>query len=142
MAGQDGTIALMTAVRTLLLADTTLQGLGITQVYDRPSPNLNSPYVTIGATRYSDWSWFDGDGQEHRLDVNVWDSSPGQLTDTLRLRQVMARVRAVLHYATPALAAPFNLVLMQVIEATGAIQDPDGTTLHGIVTVRALIDHT
>jgi hypothetical protein len=137
----DGTMALMTAVRTALLADSGLAALGITEVYDRPPAMQNSPFVTIGATRYSDWSFADADGQEIFIDISAWDGSKAE-PNTLTTRQIMERIRVILHFATLTLGAPARCILCQVINTVGPMLDPDGSTLHGVVSIRALVDHT
>lgn len=137
----DGTMALMTAVRTALLADSALAALGITEVYDRPPEIQQSPFVTIGATRYADWSFADADAQEIFMDISAWNSSNPQV-NTLATRQIMERVRVILHFATLTLGAPARCVLCQVINSVGPMLDPDGSTLHGVVSIRALVDHT
>jgi hypothetical protein len=142
MAGMDATIAVLTALRTTLKADSSLVALGITEVYDRPSPEQAGPYLTMGAVRYDDWSWADSDGQEFRIDFTAWDHAPGQVIDTLRCRQVMDRVRVVLHYASLTLTSPYRSVLVQAINSIGPLQDPDGAQIYGVVTIRALVDHT
>jgi hypothetical protein len=137
----DGTMALMTAIRTALLADSGLAALGITEVYDRPPSIQVLPFVTIGATRYSDWSFADNDGQEIFVDVSAWDGSKAD-PNTLVTRQIMERLRVILHFATLTLGAPSRCVLCQVINSVGPMLDPDGSTLHGVVSIRALVDHT
>jgi hypothetical protein len=75
------------------------------------------------------------------MDISAWDGSNPQ-ANTLVTRQIMERVRVILHFATLTLGAPARCVLCQVINSVGPMLDPDGSTLHGVVSIRALVDHT
>lgn len=140
MSSMDSTIALMKSIRSALKADTTLASL-ITDVYDRPPTKAVCPFLTIGDIGSKDWSTSNTDGQEHAVDVHVWTQPTSQTPETLINRQIVARVRSVLHFSTLAIDSPYSITLMQVVSQVGPMEDPDGATLHSVVTVRALVDH-
>lgn len=138
----DATFALKAAVRTALLANstlsTTLVGLQVVELAPSSHP---TPYISIEA-RSNDWSTATEDGQEILLDINVWHQSASQTPETATARNLMSEVRATLHTASLTLEAPFNCVQIRVDNIIGPYRDPDGTTLHGVVSVRALVDHS
>lgn len=140
MAGTDATIQLLTAVRAALAADSALTAIVSTRIYDLPPANAVAPYITTDGTYYTDWSTDSFDGQEVSIDVHAWDQPASMAPTTRRVRDMMARIRAVLHRTSLSLSTS-NLVLLTADNARGPILDPDGSTVHGIVTVRALIQN-
>lgn len=135
----DATVALMAALRARLLADGELPAI-TGKIFDRPPANEATPYLTIGETSYEDWSTSDTDGQNIRVDIGVWQEPAGADPDTRVVRALMGHVRRIVHLAPLDLGA-HNLVLVRVERAVGPMLDPDGYTLHGVVTVRALTGH-
>jgi hypothetical protein len=138
----DATYALKAAVRTALLANstlsTTLVGLKVVDLAPSSHP---TPYISI-ETRSNDWSTATEDGQEILLDINVWHQPASQTPETVTARNLMSEVRVALHTASLSLEAPFNCVQIRVDNMIGPYRDPDGMTLHGVVSVRALVDHS
>jgi len=137
----DATYALKAVVRTALLADSYLNStlIGLKVVDDAPAGHA-TPYISID-TRSNDWSTATEDGQEIFLDLNVWTQAASQTPETGSGRDIMAAVRSVLHTAVLSPASPFHAVLIRVENMLGPYHDPDGTTMHGIVSIRALTDH-
>jgi hypothetical protein len=137
----DATYALKAAVRTALLADSYLNStlVGLKVVDDAPASHA-TPYISID-TRSNDWSTSDTDGQEILLDLNVWSQPTSQTPETATGRDIMAAARRVLHTAVISPASPFHAVLIRVENMLGPFKDPDGTTMHGVVSIRALTDH-
>lgn len=137
----DATYALKAAVRTALLANSTLSStlVGL-KVVDLAPSSHPTPYISI-ETRSNDWSTATEDGQEILLDINVWHQSVSQTPETATARNLMSEVRKTLHTASLTLEAPFNCVQIRVDNMIGPYRDPDGMTLHGVVSVRALVDH-
>lgn len=54
---------------------------------------------------------------------------------------IMGHVRRILHTANLTLSAPYHAVLCRAINQIGPFHDPDGATIHGVVTVRVVVDH-
>lgn len=137
----DSTYAIKAAIRTALLANTTITNtlVGLKIVDDAPSSHP-TPYISID-TRSNDWSTSTEDGQEFLIDINVWHQTSSQTPETATARDLMSLVRQTLHTALLSLAAPYNCVLIRVINSIGPYRDPDGMTLHGIISIRALVDH-
>lgn len=139
----DAVTAALTGVRTALLADGTLPGLlgdGLKIVTGAPS-SYPCPYISVDA-RANDWSTATEDGQECLIDLNVWTQPPTQTPETGLGRQIMALCRQILHTAALSLPSPFHCVQCRVENQIGPYRDPDGTTLHGVVSLRILVDHT
>lgn len=138
----DATYAAKSAIRTALLANSTLSAalVGLKIVDLAPSGHA-TPYLSL-ATQSVDFSTSTEDGQEITIDVNVWHQPTSQTPETGVAREIMGEVRKTLHAASLSMDAPFNCVLIRVTNMLGPYRDPDGMTLHGIVTVRALIDHS
>lgn len=139
----DATNAVLAAVRVALLADPDILAslASPASVYDRPPQECPVPFVVIGEASFQDWSTADGEGQDIRLDVHVWDESASQTPDIARCKALMRRIRDVLHFRSLALAAPFHAVLCQVTARVGPLIDPDGISIHGVLTVNVLTDH-
>lgn len=137
----DATYALKAAVRAALLADSYLNSTLVgTKIVDDAPAGQATPYISID-TRSNDWSTSTEDGQEILLDLNVWTQAASQTPETGLGRDIMAAVRRALHTASLSLAAPFHSMLIRVENMIGPYRDPDGTTMHGVVSIRALSDH-
>jgi len=138
----DAGSSLIAAVRSALLANSALAGLLKGQKIVSMAPSSHpTPYISI-AHRSNDWSTATEDGQEVLLDLNVWHQPESQTPEPGTVRAIMAFCRQTLHTANLSLAAPFHCVLIRVTNEIGPFRDPDGATLHGVVSVRALVDHT
>lgn len=138
----DAVPAVLAAIRTTLLSDVTLPGLlaGLQVVVEAPA-SAPTPYIQMAA-RSQDWSCADQDGQQVSIDLHVWHEPRSQTPETGVVMQIMTLCRQLLHTASPSLAEPFHLVQMRVETSIGPYRDPDGSTIHGVVTVRMLVDHT
>jgi hypothetical protein len=131
----------MSGVRAALLANSTLSGQLVGQKVVSMAPSSHStPYISI-AHRSNDWSTATEDGQEVLLDINVWHQPDSQTPEAGTARAIMALCRQILHTADLTLAEPFHCVLIRVINEIGPYRDPDGRTLHGVVSIRALVEH-
>jgi hypothetical protein len=138
----DATYAIRAAIRTALLADSALNAaLKGQKVVDLAPSGHPTPYISL-ETQSDDWSTATEDGQQFTIDVNVWHQAESETPDSATTRDLMSRVRIVLHTASLSLASPFHCVLIRAGGMVGPFRDPDGKTLHGVVTVTALVDHT
>ncbi|OXE37552.1 MAG: hypothetical protein CGW95_01150 [Phenylobacterium zucineum] len=140
MAATDSTRPVMAAVRSLLLADSAFTAL-TTQVFDRVPQKTQGTWVTIGDVSTSDWSSSDTFGQAFTLDIHVWHQPTSQTQETQKARDVMAAIRRLLHMQPLTLSAPHHSVLMFVTNTTPVMLDPDEATLHGVVSVRNLVEN-
>ena len=139
----DATTAVLTAIRTAILADGTLSSTlaGSLQVMTAAPSSYPAPFISMDV-RSNDWSTATEDGQEIFVDLNVW-TQPASLTPEMASnRTIMDRLRQILHTATLSLSAPFHAVQCRVENQIGPYEDPDGATMHGVVSLRLLVDHT
>jgi hypothetical protein len=138
----DATFTLKKAIRNVILADATLNAALVGQkVVDEAPSSHPTPYISM-ETSSDDWSTATEDGQEFFIDLHVWTQSVKQTPETATGRDIMASLRRVLHTATLSLSSPFNSVLIRVQGMNGPFRDPDETTLHGVVSIRVIVDHT
>jgi len=137
----DSVPAFRGAVRTAILADATLSStlVGSKVLVQAPSSHP-TPYIQLTA-RSQDWATATEDGQEIFLDLHVWHQRLSQTPETDVARDIMSRLKQVLHTASLSLASPFTLTQMRVDSMIGPYLDPDGTTLHGVVSLHAFVDH-
>lgn len=138
----DAAASLIAAVRSALLTNSALAGLlaGNKVITWAPS-SCPTPYIQIGH-HSNDWSTATEDGQEVLLDLNVYHQPDSQTPEASTARAIMALCRQTLHTASLSLASPFKCTLIRVTNEIGPYRDPDGATLHGVVSIRALVDHT
>lgn len=140
MAATDSTRAIMIALRTMFLADSGFTAL-TTQVFDRVPQKTQGTWVTIGDVASSDWSASDVYGQSFVVDVNVWYQPTSQTQETQKARQVMEVIRRLTHFQPLTLSAPHHCTLMFVQSTTPVMLDPDEATLHGVVSLRLLVEN-
>jgi hypothetical protein len=142
-AAADAVFATLAAIRTVLLADSTLSGwlAGDLKIVTAAPSSYPAPFISL-APRANDWSTATEDGQEVVVDLNIWTQPLSQTPETANGRSIMGRCRELLHTAALSMASPFHCVQCRVENEVGPYQDPDGATLHGVVTVRVLVDHT
>ncbi len=137
----DATYAVKAAIRAALLANATISSALVGQkIVDLAPSGHGTPYISL-AVQSSDFSTATEDGQEFEIDVNVWHQPSSQTPETATARSIMAEVRQTLHVGSLSMAAPFIPVMMRVTNMIGPYRDPDGMTLHGVVTVRVLVNH-
>lgn len=137
----DATYATKAAIRTALLANSSLStALKGQKIIDLAPSSHATPFISL-ETQSMDFSTSTEDGQEIVVDVNVWHQPSSQTPETATARDIMAEVRKTLHNASLSMESPFILVLIRVTNMLGPYRDPDGMTLHGVVTVRALVNH-
>lgn len=138
----DATYATKAAIRTALIANATISAaLTGQKIVDLAPSSHPTPYISL-VVQSSDFSTATEDGQEFEIDVNVWHQPSSQTPETATARSIMSEVRQTLHAASLSMDSPYNCVQIRVTNMIGPYRDPDGMTLHGIVTVRVLVDHS
>lgn len=136
----DATVSLLTAIRAALLADPAIAGSGAEVLDTFAPPGAPGAYLTM-LTRDEDWSTSDTVGQTIGVEIHVW-TTPGASTvpdipDTSLCRTLIAAARRALHHV-PLTLTGAHLVLIRVTGSTGPTLDPDGATLHGVITTSSL----
>ena len=107
----------------------------------RAPSSAPTPYIEMDPSS-SDFSTATEDGQDIRIDLHVWHQPGSQTPETATTMAIIGHVRRILHTASLTLANPYNCILCRVINQVGPMTDPDGATLHGVVSLRLLVDHT
>lgn len=136
----DPISGLIEAVRLTLIGEPTIRAIVGLRVYDRAPADAAFPYITLFEVTATDESSSDSDAEAVTLDVHVWTRPDDRSPATRQNRDLMALIRAALHNRRPPIVGR-NLVLLQVTARRGPLSDPDGVTLHGIVSARALVGH-
>lgn len=104
------------------------------RAFDTPPTDAVFPYLTIGDEQNIDDGSACGAAWEVIVDVHVWSRpTSGSRSE---LKQLMAQVEPLL----TVLSLSGFRVVVQHLQGTRAITDPDGLTKHGVMTFRYLID--
>ena len=127
---------LQRAVLAALVADAAVQSHVAGRVYDMPPTAVEFPHVSFGPSQEIEADAECIDGEEHFLQLDVWDRSHGRLNP---VKRIVSAVKAALHRAELSLPDPYALASIRVTQ-TRAMLDADGLTAHGIVTVRAEVE--
>lgn len=129
----DPSLALQKAMVAALKAHAGLTALIDGRVYDRVSTTAARPYVSLGNDQLLDDGNACGDAWEVLATVDVWSTEPGQT----EVKRIASAVR-------DALAAELEIEGFTVVSGTHRdtiyLDDPDGTTSHGVVRLTYLID--
>lgn len=126
------TIAIQTAIYTLLKNDTTLMAL-ITGVFDSVPQGTLYPYITISDLVNKDWGSNTFDGVDGYMNVSVWS----QQFSSLETKQIMARLYTLLHNISLTVIG-FSACLIR-FDTENIMLDPDGVTHHGVQRFRYLV---
>lgn len=124
-------------VRQTLLADSTFSSAIGAQVYDRAKPDAPFPYVSFGP---SDWSPEAAGGdcvtaRTESLQLDVWsDDQRGKRP----CKDLCDMAFALLHEQSADL--PHCALVECRVVMVRIMDDPDGTTIHGVLTLEGDLD--
>ena len=139
MIAMDRTAPVSRAIVAKLGADVALTALVGQRIYDVAPARALPPEITIKLVTALDASTADTEAQALMFDIDVWDRY-ALGTDLSRPRLIMGHVRRILHLQAIA-PAGCTVFALRCTGAQGPFRDPDGMTLHGVVTVSALAGH-
>ena len=105
------------------------------RVHDAAPRGEAFPYLSLGRSETAPVDAGGVDLLDHRLTLHLW----ARRETRAPLKDAIAAVRAALHQADLALAAPYACVLCRVVY-TDLFTGPDAATLHGVVRVRAVLE--
>lgn len=131
-----GSYDLQCVIAAVINASAVLQGLigNPPRLFERPSPRAAHPYLVFGAD-HSVPDLVQGlDGAEIYPEIHIW-SKAGSYAE---IKIIGAALNAVIA-ALPETLAENRLVLIEP-ESARHMTDPDGVTLHGVYTWRALVE--
>jgi hypothetical protein len=128
--------ALQAAIRTALLASGDLQVIVGTRVYANVSQGQVMPFVTLDEVTATDWSAVDWYGRDIQFDVHAWGELTAAAGGLSMIYDVLRAIELALRDARLTLTGS-ALVLIR-LQSSRVMRDPDGRTLHGVATFRAL----
>lgn len=125
-----GSAAVHIAIYDALVA----AGVSGGRVYDDVPEVPTFPYTQIGVSQTITDDVTCRDGGDEFLDLHVWSRQRGQV----ETKQIMDAIHVALH-DQPLTVTGRDATLVRV-DRTRTLEDPDGLTRHGVVTVR--VHHT
>lgn len=129
----ESTLAMQQAIVAALRGDETVSALIDGRIYDAAPAKVAKPYITIGPCDLvgADADCIDGDVISQQIDI--WSIEPGQA----QCRTICGAVRKVLRRLQ---CDQGGLRFEIEHQSTRVLDDADGITTHGVVTVQAIID--
>lgn len=126
---------LQKGVYEALTSDTSVTGLlGGANIYDKAPQSANYPYLTFGESVDPDWSTGSEDSAERILTLHVWSPAGGKE----ETHDIIKAIRTALQNGPVAVNDDHRVNLRH--EFSGARQDPNDETYHGIVRYRAVTE--
>jgi hypothetical protein len=136
---RDRQAAVLHALVGALNSDAQLTALVGHRIYDAAPGRLAPPALALRLVGGADASSADSEAQRLTFDVDVWDHYH-LATDLDQSRILMDHVRRILHLQ-PLGASDCGVVLVRCTASQGPFRDPDGLTVHAVVTVGVLAGH-
>lgn len=131
----SGSWNLQKGVYEALTSDASVTGLlGGANIFATAPQSANYPYLTLGESINPDWSSGSEDGKERTLTLHVWSRAGGEE----ETHDIIKAIQAVLQNGPVAVNDDHRVSLRH--EFTGARQDPNDETYHGIVRYRAVTE--
>lgn len=125
---------LQRAIFQILSSDTDLQALVDTRIFDRVTPKTPFPYISFGPATTNEADAIDIMAGDHTFQIDVWSRNGGKIA----CKKICSLVRAALHEIDIELQVN-ALVLIRVLSIR-VLDEPDGLTAHGIITINAIIE--
>lgn len=106
------------------------------RVYANPPPGAVMPFVTLSEVSAGDWSTVSWYGREILFDVHAWGEMNAAAGGRIKLLAVMDACEMALRTRPTGLTG-HRLGLLRFLSSR-VLLDPDGRTLHGVISLRAL----
>ena len=132
MTVADASLPLQKAIIARLRSDTEMAALVAGRVYDSVPSGAVKPYVSAGPFDALTISADEYEGSETTLQFDGWANGP----ESVEVKRLGRAMRAALHEAALALDENQRLVFL-VVDVIRYLVEPDGTTQHAAVTLRA-----
>lgn len=139
----DAGLELVNAVFARLRATPALMSV-VTGVYDRVpenqdgTPNVASPYISLGPVVISDASYDCMDGEEIALQIDAWSWGSGEAYGRAQVMTIAGLVRRALNNAELSLSQ--NALVTMTHEITRIMRDRDGTTNHAAIQFTGVVE--
>jgi hypothetical protein len=140
----EATLELARACLEALRADATLASFVGDRIFDRVpekqdgTPNVPSPYISLGPTTAAEDAAECIDGLEVALQFDAWSWGEGEAYASAEVREISGRVRKVLNRRELALSE--NALVNLEHRFTQILRETDGITNHGVVQFLGLIE--
>lgn len=140
----DASYELILAAITKLRATTAVTALVGTKIYDRVpekqdgTPNVTSPYVSMGPTTTIPDDYDCVDGEEITFQIDAWSWGGGEAYGSVEVRKISDAIKRALHDADLTLAN--NALVTIRHELTRILRDPDGITNHAAIQFTATVE--
>lgn len=130
--------ALQKAVFETLRADAGVSAWVDDRVFDEPptSKRARFPRITFGPGQSLDADSDCIGAEDQVLQIDIWDRSEGRKGPC---RDMTEAVKKALHRRHLVADPPFAILAARVLD-TQVLDDPDGVTAHGIVTLQATVE--
>lgn len=128
--------AVQKAIIDALVADSDVGAFVGERIFDGRPKEALFPNITLGYAQAIPDEADCLNGEEHFLQVDVWDRSQGRQGPA---KDIVFAARQAIHEAELPLEEPYAMALIEVA-GTEVIIDRDGITAHGILKVRALVE--
>lgn len=127
-------VELQRAIFAALTGDSRVTGLCGQRIHDRVPEKPVFPYISFGPSQTVDAGTDCIAAGEHFLQIDVWSRKPGKI----EAKNITHAIKRVLHGAELQLAS--HALAMIEVEDERHVMDSDGLTVHGFVSVRAIIE--
>ena len=134
MASPDGSNELLAAMRQKLLTVVDLATIVDGRIFDRPSQEVEFPYVQLGETQVLPLRALCVNGTTIYVTLHTW-ARDGWAGDTVR--QMSSLIVPALDGAKDLDLGPDYVCQLIEHQDTRVLRDPDGSTRHGVIEFRA-----
>ena len=124
-----------TAIYNELLASDDLRALVGDRIFDGVPSDADYPCVTFGPAYETDQNAECITASEQTIQVDVWSRDQGKKWPC---KEIVSAVKDALHDVHMTIADPYA-VSSAYVRLARVMDDPDGTTAHGVLTVSAVV---
>jgi len=131
----DPTWALQGAIKARLLADREIAAIVSDRVYDRIQNSPTFPYISFGEIQVLPELAEETDAARTYVTLNVWD----RFKSSAATKALAKLIVASLHDAAD-LSIDGSVVQSVLLDQSRSFPDPDGLTMHSVLTFNILTD--
>lgn len=127
-------VELQKAVFMALKGDAELAAEIGDRVFDHAPANVEFPYITFGSTSIFDWDTGTESGTEHLFTLHIWSKAKGK-------KEALAIMDLAGHALGEAVVLQNHHLVNLRLEFAEARYDEDLSVYHGLLRLRAVIEH-
>lgn len=128
--------ALHKAIRDRLVADESVVEIIGARVFDRVPADVEFPYANFGEFQRLDDSADCIDGSEIYVTFHAWSRAYG----SVEAKRLAATIVAALGTGAALDLSPSHRLVEFATDSDRILEDPDGVTMHAVLTFRALTE--